>query len=38
MNILVVEDEAELCDSIAEDLTLEGYTVSTCHPFFNLLF
>ena len=31
MNILVVEDEAELCDSIAEDLTLEGYTVSTCY-------
>lgn len=31
MRILVVEDEASLCDDIAEDLELERYTVDRCY-------
>lgn len=31
MRILVVEDEALLCDGIAEDLELEKYTVERCY-------
>lgn len=31
MRILVVEDEMELCDSIAEGLTIDGYAVDTCY-------
>lgn len=30
MRILVVEDEAPLCDSIAEGLRMDGYEVDTC--------
>ena len=30
MKILVVEDERQLCDDIAEDLELECYTVERC--------
>lgn len=30
MRLLVVEDEAALCDSIAEGLRLDGYEVDTC--------
>lgn len=31
MRILVVEDERQLCDDIAEDLELERYTVERCY-------
>lgn len=31
MKILVVEDERQLCDDIAEDLELERYTVDRCY-------
>lgn len=31
MRILVVEDERDLCDAIAEGLTLDGYAVDTCY-------
>lgn len=31
MKILVVEDERQLCDDIAEDLELEQYTVERCY-------
>lgn len=31
MRILVVEDEMELCDSIAEGLSIDGYAVDTCY-------
>lgn len=31
MKILVVEDERQLCDDIAEDLELECYTVERCY-------
>lgn len=31
MRILVVEDEVDLCDSIAEGLMLDGYAVDTCY-------
>lgn len=31
MKILVVEDELQLCDDIAEDLALECYTVECCY-------
>ncbi|MEG2175758.1 MAG: response regulator transcription factor [Oscillibacter sp.] len=31
MRILVVEDEMDLCDSIAEGLQLDGYAVDTCY-------
>ena len=31
MKILVVEDEYQLCDDIAEDLELERYTVERCY-------
>lgn len=31
MRILVVEDEVDLCDSIAEGLQLDGYAVDTCY-------
>lgn len=31
MRILVVEDEVQLCDDIAEDLELECYTVERCY-------
>ena len=31
MKILVVEDERQLCDDIAEDLELERYTVERCY-------
>lgn len=31
MRILVVEDEIELCDSIAEGLQIDGYAVDTCY-------
>lgn len=31
MRILVVEDETELCDSIAEGLEIDGYAVDTCY-------
>ena len=31
MKILVVEDERQLCDDIAEDLELERYTVECCY-------
>ena len=30
MHILVIEDEAQLCSSIAEGLRLDGYEVDTC--------
>ena len=32
MRILIVEDEAELCDTIAEGLELDGYAVDRCYP------
>lgn len=31
MRILLVEDEVDLCDSIAEGLQLDGYAVDTCY-------
>ena len=31
MRILVVEDEIDLCDSIAEGLLIDGYAVDTCY-------
>lgn len=31
MRILVVEDEIDLCDSIAEGLEIDGYAVDTCY-------
>ena len=31
MRILVVEDEIDLCDSIAEGLQIDGYAVDTCY-------
>lgn len=31
MKLLVIEDEKELCDSIAEGLTLDGYIVETAY-------
>ncbi|MGL6229205.1 MAG: response regulator transcription factor, partial [Culicoidibacterales bacterium] len=31
MRILIVEDEQELCDTMAEGLTLEGYAVDKCY-------
>lgn len=31
MRILVIEDEKELCDSIKEGLTLDGYEVDACY-------
>lgn len=31
MRILVVEDEMDLCDSIAEGLEIDGYAVDTCY-------
>lgn len=31
MRLLVIEDEAALCSSIAEGLRLNGYEVDTCH-------
>lgn len=31
MRILVVEDEIELCDTIAEGLEIDGYAVDTCY-------
>ena len=31
MRILIVEDEAELCDTIAEGLELDGYAVDRCY-------
>lgn len=31
MRILIVEDEVDLCDSIAEGLRMDGYAVDTCH-------
>ena len=31
MRILIVEDEMDLCDSIAEGLQMEGYAVDTCY-------
>ncbi len=31
MRILVVEDETDLCDSIAEGLQMDGYAVDTCY-------
>lgn len=31
MRILIVEDEIDLCDSIAEGLQLDGYAVDTCY-------
>lgn len=31
MRILVVEDEIDLCDTIAEGLELDGYAVDTCY-------
>lgn len=31
MRILVVEDEIDLCDSIAEGLKIDGYAVDTCY-------
>lgn len=31
MRILVVEDEIELCNTIAEGLSLDGYAVDTCY-------
>ncbi|MEF9951051.1 MAG: response regulator transcription factor [Clostridium sp.] len=31
MRILVVEDEIELCNTIAEGLTIDGYAVDTCY-------
>lgn len=31
MRILIVEDETDLCDSIAEGLQIDGYAVDTCY-------
>lgn len=31
MRILIVEDEIDLCDSIAEGLQIDGYAVDTCY-------
>lgn len=31
MRILIVEDERDLCDSIAEGLQIDGYAVDTCY-------
>lgn len=31
MRILIVEDEIDLCDSIAEGLMIDGYAVDTCY-------
>lgn len=31
MRILIVEDEIELCNTIAEGLSLDGYAVDTCY-------
>lgn len=31
MRILIVEDEIELCDTIAEGLLIDGYAVDTCY-------
>lgn len=31
MRILIVEDERDLCDSIAEGLQMDGYAVDTCY-------
>lgn len=31
MRILIVEDEIDLCDTIAEGLQLDGYAVDTCY-------
>lgn len=31
MRILIVEDEIDLCDSIAEGLLIDGYAVDTCY-------
>ena len=31
MRILIVEDEADLCDSIAEGLQIDGYAVDCCY-------
>lgn len=31
MRILIVEDEIDLCDSIAEGLQIDGYAVDTCN-------
>lgn len=31
MRILIVEDEVDLCDSIAEGLEMDGYAVDTCY-------
>lgn len=31
MRILIIEDEIDLCDSIAEGLTIDGYAVDTCY-------
>ena len=31
MRILIVEDELDLCDSIAEGLQIDGYAVDTCY-------
>lgn len=31
MRILIVEDEMDLCDSIAEGLQIDGYAVDTCY-------
>lgn len=31
MRILIVEDEIDLCDAIAEGLIIDGYAVDTCY-------
>ena len=31
MRILIIEDEVDLCDSIAEGLQIDGYAVDTCY-------
>lgn len=31
MRIIIVEDETDLCDSIAEGLQIDGYAVDTCY-------
>lgn len=31
MRILIVEDEIDLCDTIAEGLEIDGYAVDTCY-------
>ena len=31
MRILIIEDEIDLCDTIAEGLQIYGYAVDTCY-------